>query len=193
MAIARRLKRALLALLAVLGIVLWFVALLLFTRVTENSDDFARLQNWILAINTIGIGVLLILIVVNLAQLIRDYRRHVPGSRLRARMVTLLVMVAVTPLVGVYIFSVEFINRGIDNWFSIDIERGMDDALELSKTVLETQTHGKLDEVGRMASRLARLERTELVPTLSRSAGRQRRAAAHDLRTGQPDPRDDVA
>jgi len=28
-------------------------------------------------------------------------------------MVTLLVMVAVTPLVGVYIFSVEFINRGI--------------------------------------------------------------------------------
>ena len=151
MAIARRLKRGFLALAAVLGILLWFVALLLFTRVTENSDDFAQLENWILAINSIGIGVLLILIVVNLSQLIRDYRRHVPGARLRARMVTLLVMVAVTPLVGVYIFSVEFINRGIDNWFSIDIERGLNDALDLSQTALETQTHGKLVELQRIA------------------------------------------
>ena len=106
MAIARRLRRAFFALLAVFGILLWFVALLLFTRVTENSDDFARLQNWIVPINSVGIGVLLVLIVVNLAQLIRDYRRHVPGSRLRARMVTVFVMVAITPLVGVYIFSV---------------------------------------------------------------------------------------
>ena len=76
-------------------------------------------------INSVGIGVLLVLIVVNLAQLIRDYRRHVPGSRLRARMVTVLVMVAITPLVGVYIFSVEFINRGIDNWFNIDVDKGL--------------------------------------------------------------------
>jgi len=58
MAIARRLKRGLVALCAVLGILLWFVALLLFTRVTENTDDFARLQNWILAINSIGIRLL---------------------------------------------------------------------------------------------------------------------------------------
>src|SRR6478735_4103390 len=115
MAIAKRLKRAAVAVLTVLGLVLWFVALLLITSV--------------------GIGVLLILIVSNLWQLVRDYRRHVPGSRLRARMVSLLVMVAATPLVGVYIFSVQFINRGIDNWFSVDVEQGFDDALDLVQTV----------------------------------------------------------
>ena len=93
MAIAKRLKRALIAVLAVFGLLLWFAALLLFTRVTENSDDFARRQDVILLINSIGIGVLLILIVSNLWQLVRDYRRHVPGSRLRARMVSLLVAV----------------------------------------------------------------------------------------------------
>jgi two-component system, NtrC family, nitrogen regulation sensor histidine kinase NtrY len=156
MAIAKRLTRALLTLLAALGLVLWFVALVLFSRVTDNSDDFARLESWILLINSIGIGVLLILIVVNLAQLIRDYRRHVPGSRLRARMVTLLVMVAVTPLAGVYIYSLAFINRGIDNWLSIDLQQGMGDALELSKTAIETQTHGRLEEVQRMAERLGK-------------------------------------
>ena len=100
MAIAKRLKRAAVAVLTVLGLLLWLVALLLFTRVTENSDDFASRQDVILLINSVGIGVLLILIVSNLWQLVRDYRRHVPGSRLRARMVSLLVMVAVTPLVG---------------------------------------------------------------------------------------------
>ena len=100
MAIAKRLKRAAVAVLTVLGLLLWLVALLLFTRVTENSDEFASRQDVILLINSVGIGVLLILIVSNLWQLVRDYRRHVPGSRLRARMVSLLVMVAVTPLVG---------------------------------------------------------------------------------------------
>ncbi len=83
---------------------------------------------------------LLWLIVSNLWQLVRDHRRHVPGSRLRARMISVLVMVAITPLVGVYIFSVEFINRGIDNWLNVDVEKGMSDALELGQTVLGIQT-----------------------------------------------------
>jgi PAS domain S-box-containing protein len=167
MAIARRLRGALFALLAVFGILLWFVALLLFTQVTENSDDFARLQNWILPINSVGIGVLLVLIVVNLAQLIRDYRRHVPGSRLRARMVAVLVMVAITPLVGVYIFSVQFINRGIDNWFNIDVDKGLEDVLRLGQTAFDIQSRSKLEEVQRLANRLSNVERRDLIGTLS--------------------------
>jgi PAS domain S-box-containing protein len=168
MAIARRLRSALFALLAVFGILLWFVALLLFTQVTENSDDFARLQNWIVPINSVGIGVLLVLIVINLAQLIRDYRRHVPGSRLRARMVTVLVMVAITPLVGVYIFSVEFINRGIDNWFNIDVDKGLADVLQLGQTAFDIQSRSKLEDVRRLANRLSNVESRDLVPELSR-------------------------
>jgi len=167
MAIARRLRRAVFALLAVVGILLWFAALLLFTQVTENSDDFARLQTWIVPINSIGIAVLLILIIVNLAQLIRDYRRHVPGSRLRARLVTVLVAVGITPLVGVYIFSVEFINRGIDNWFSVDIERGLNDALDLSQTALDTEKRGKLVELQRIAGQLGTAQGDDLVRVLS--------------------------
>jgi PAS domain S-box-containing protein len=167
MAVAKRLKRAFISLLAVLGILLWLAALLLFTKVTENSDDFAQRQEWILLINSVGIGVLLVLIITNLWQLVRDYRRHVPGSRLRARMVSVLVMVAVTPLVGVYMFSVDLINRGIDNWFSVDIEKGLGDALELGQTVLEIQTRARLEQVQQYASRLRGADRAELVPALN--------------------------
>jgi nitrogen fixation/metabolism regulation signal transduction histidine kinase len=146
MAIAKRIRSALLTLLAVLGIILWLVALLSFTRVTENTDAFAERLTWILLFNSVGVAVLLSLIVSNLWQLVRDYRRHVPGSRLRARMITVLVMVASTPLVGVYIFSVEFINRGIDNWLNVEsVEQGMSDALELGQTTLAIESRGRLE------------------------------------------------
>jgi two-component system, NtrC family, nitrogen regulation sensor histidine kinase NtrY len=167
MAVAKRIRRAVVALLAVFGLLLWFAALLLFTRVTENSDELARRWDVILLINSIGIGVLLILIVSNLWRLVRDYRRHVPGSRLRARMVSLLVMIAVTPLVGVYIFSVQFINRGIDNWFSVDVEQALGDALELGQTVLDIQTRARRQQVEEMASRLGGMDQAGLPGALA--------------------------
>jgi PAS domain S-box-containing protein len=167
MAIARRLRSAFLALLAVVGVLLWFIALLLFTRVTENSDDFARLSPWIVPINSIGIAVLLVLIIVNVWHLIRDYRREVPGSRLRARLVTVLALVAITPLVGVYVFSVEFINRGIDNWFNVDIEKGLKNVLQLGQTAFDIQARGKLDEMQRLANRLANVDQRDLLPALN--------------------------
>jgi PAS domain S-box-containing protein len=167
MAVARRIRSALLTLLAVLGVLLWLIALLSFTRVTENSDGFAQRLDWILLINTVGIAVLLALIVSNLWQLVRDYRRHVPGSRLRARMITVLVMVAITPLVGVYIFSVQFINRGIDNWLNVDVERGVTDALDLAKAALDIQTRERLEEVERFARDLADVDGTDLARSVS--------------------------
>src|SRR5690606_41063923 len=95
--------------------------------------------------------------------LLRDLRRHVPGSRLKLRMITLLVALAVTPLVIVYLFSVAFINRGIDNWFDVDVERGLDDALTLSQTALDLQRRRSLDEIERVAARLATTPADELV------------------------------
>ena len=83
---------------------LWIVGLLLFSQVTENSDDFARWTNWIFLINAVGVAVLATLIAGNLIRLIRDHRRQVPGSRLETRVVTLLVFLAVAPLVVVYGF-----------------------------------------------------------------------------------------
>src|SRR5690606_18275363 len=132
-------KRALLALLLAFGVLLWLAALLLFSRVAEDSDDFARLQFWILLVNSIGVTVLVVLIGMNLTRLLRDLRRHVPGSRLKLRMITLLIALAVTPLIVVYLFSVAFINRGIDNWFDVDVERGLSEALELSQTSFDIE------------------------------------------------------
>jgi nitrogen fixation/metabolism regulation signal transduction histidine kinase len=166
MPVKARIRRVLVILLLLLGVLLWLAALLLFTRIAENSDDFARLQNWILLVNSVGIAVLVALIAVNLVRLIRDLRRHVPGSRLKLKMIMLLVALAVTPLVVVYLFSVVFISRGIDNWFSVDVEQGLDNALTLSQTALDLQKRRSLEELERVASRLASARDSAIVAQL---------------------------
>jgi len=176
MAFARRLKKAFLALLLIFGVLLWLAALLLFSRIAENSDDFAKAWDWILLINSIGIAVLSALILMHLGRLIRDYRRHVPGVRLRTRMVSLLVILVVTPLVIVYIFAVEFINRGIDNWFSLDVEQGLSDALALSQTALDIQKRQTLTELARIGEEISANPNTDIVTLLD--AQRQRSGAS---------------
>jgi nitrogen fixation/metabolism regulation signal transduction histidine kinase len=176
MAVAKQIRRALFTLLLILAGLLWLAALLRFSQVAENSHDFARWQTWILAINSIGIGVLLLLIFSNLVRLVRDYRRHVPGTRLKARMVGLLVLLAITPLLVVYVFSVEFINRGIDEWFNVDVEQGLSDALQLSQTALEQEERENLASLQEIGRRLASADPGGIVDELG-TLRRQSRAS----------------
>ena len=166
MADRRQIKRLIYTVVMLAGAVLWIAALLLLSQTAQNSEDFSRLQNRILVINAAGVLVLLLLIGGNLIRLIRDYRRHVPGSRLKARMVTMLVVLAVLPLLLVYLFAVQFINRGIDSWFNVDVEQGLRDALSLSQTALAIQMRGHLENTEAMNELLSDLSRRDLIPEL---------------------------
>jgi len=37
----------------------------------------------------------------------------------------------------VYLSSLEFINRGIDSWFKVEVKQGLNDALGLSRAALD--------------------------------------------------------
>jgi nitrogen fixation/metabolism regulation signal transduction histidine kinase len=112
-------------------------ALLLLAKSVQNSGEFSRLQPWILLLNLIGVIALSTLIARKLLQLVRDYRDHVPGSRLSARTVAIFGALVVAPLVIVYLFSLEFLNRGIDSWFRVEVRQGLNDALNLSRSALD--------------------------------------------------------
>ena len=45
----------------------------------------------------------------------------------------------IAPLIIVYLFSLEFLNRGIDSWFKVEIKQGLTDALELSKSAMDVR------------------------------------------------------
>jgi len=112
-------------------------ALLLLAKSVQNSGEFSRLQPWILLLNIIGVVALTALLARKLTQLVRDYRAHVPGSRLTARTVAIFGALVVAPLLIVYLFSLQFLNRGIDSWFHVEIKQGLNDALVLSRAALD--------------------------------------------------------
>ena len=148
------------------GALIWLAGLIWFAQVAQNSAALARLQNGILLISVAVICVLSLLIVGNILQLVRDYRAQVPGARLTARMVGLLVFLTVVPLLVVYTFSLQFINRGIDSWFSLELEEGLEASLELSRSALDVQMRENLVEARRVAQQLASADRAGLVAAI---------------------------
>src|SRR6201996_9326235 len=125
---------------SVLLLVLWTAigagALLLLLKSVQNSAEFGRLQPAVLILNVIGLIALVTLLARKLWQLFREYRDHVPGSRLTARTVVIFGALVVAPLLIVYLSSLEFLNRGIDSWFKVEVKQGLSDALVLSRAAL---------------------------------------------------------
>ena len=112
-------------------------AFLLLAKSTQNSGEFARLQWWIVVLNTGAVLVLTVLVARKIWRLVRDYRAHVPGSRLTARTVGIFGALVIAPLLIVYLSSLEFLNRGIDSWFTVEVKQGLNDAVVLSRAALD--------------------------------------------------------
>ena len=164
---APTLRRAASAVTVGIGGLLWLAAILFMAQTAQNSDQFSRLHPRILMVNIAGLAVLIGLLGARLAQLIRDWRGHVIGSRLKARMVWIFGVLATLPILLVYFFAVQFLNRGIDSWFNVEIRRSLDDALVLSRSALEVRMREHLadtvaaaDELGASAATMPGLLET---------------------------------
>ena len=161
-----------------IGIVVWVAALALLAVTAEGSQRYGEQYLWILLINITGVVVLLVLIGGRLADFIRDWRRHVPGSRLRGRTLLMFGGLAIAPLLLVFTFSVLFLTRGIDSWFHTEVRQGLSDALGLSRAALDLRMREYLDRTGRIAERLAGLSNGSLYLVLDEEL---RRSGAEEL------------
>lgn len=129
--------------------------LTLMSSATENSDRFGQTYSALLIINTFGLLVLAALIAWNLYELLHQVQRRAPGARLTVRMVTRFVLLSVTPVLVVYYFSLQFIQRGIDSWFDVRIEHALENALELGRTALGMRMRELLRQTEALAAELS--------------------------------------
>jgi nitrogen fixation/metabolism regulation signal transduction histidine kinase len=136
------------------GIVVWVTALVMLAMTAEGPQRFGELYLVILLVNITGVVALLVLIGGRLADFFRDWRRHVPGSRLRGRTLLMFGGLAIAPLLLVFTFSVMFLTRGIDSWFHAEVRQGLTDALGLSRAALDLRMREYLDRTVRIAGRL---------------------------------------
>jgi len=152
-----------------IGIALWLGALFLLSSAAQNSGLFNRWLPWILLINILGLLTLFGLLAGKLFGLAREYRRHAPGSRLKARTVATFSALAVLPIVVVYYFALQFLNRGIDSWFEREVSQSLKDTQELSRAALDVRVREFLQNTESVARSLSALPDFDLVGTLDRA------------------------
>ena len=131
--------------------VLLLVSLSYMSDATHNSEQFGQMYSWLLLVNAVALVILGAVVVANLVWLIGRQRKKAPGARLTTRLVLVFVILAVVPVSVVYYFSLQFLQRGIDSWFDVRIEQGLDDALVLSRAALDVRLRDVLVQTGEMA------------------------------------------
>src|ERR1700684_294763 len=151
-----------------IGVALWLAALFMLASAVQNSEKFAKWLPWILLVNIAGLITLFLLLAGKLARLVRDYRKHVPGSRLKGRTVAIFSALAVAPILVVYYFSLQFLNRGIDSWFESGVSQGLIDTRELSHAALDVRVREFLQHTQVVAHSLIGLTNFQLAGSLDR-------------------------
>ncbi len=137
------------------ALALLLASLWIMTNATQGSAHFDRLYSVLLVINVAGLLTLAALIAHNLYRLLQQIRERQPGARLTGRMAAVFVALAVTPVIVVYVFSLQFLNKGIDTWFDVRIEEALDDALGLGQASLDSRMLDQLHRVRELVAELA--------------------------------------
>jgi nitrogen fixation/metabolism regulation signal transduction histidine kinase len=146
---------------------LLLVALIMMNAATQNSDRFGNLYSLLLLINLIGIVLMLVLIGTNVYKLATQYREGAIGSRLTLRLFSMTVVIAIVPVLVVFFFSLQAINRGIDSWFDVRVEKALDDALLLGRTSLDAIKQDLVSKTHDMAAELSGTSTRLAAPTLN--------------------------
>ena len=130
-------------------------ALAMLSAAAQQSSTFEKYYSVLLVINVASLFFLASLIIINLVQLFYRYRAKKLGARLTLRLLIMFVTIAILPISGVYYFSIQLINKGIDSWFNVQIDQALDDALLLGRTALQTSQDDFVSKTKSSADQLA--------------------------------------
>ncbi|MGH8272762.1 MAG: ATP-binding protein [Gammaproteobacteria bacterium] len=156
----------LLAALAIVGAALYLLSLS-----TGRSAVFGEWHLWLIVANIVVAVGLVVVIALNIGRLVRAFRRSRTGARLTVRLVVLFTALAILPVGAVFYFSVQFINRSIDSWFTLNVGSALNDALSLSRQSLAGETGPYAGASVQAARMLANRGPEPLAPALKRLRG----------------------
>ncbi len=142
------------------------ISLVLMSQATQGSEQFDNLYLVLIGINILGLLILLVRLGFSLWYLLKQIQQRSPGALLTGQMVVRFVLLAVTPMVVVYWFSVEFLQQGIDSWFDVRVDQAMSDSLVLSRTSFEERMRESMKATEGIAAELVDLDNEQAVRKL---------------------------
>ena len=162
-AISRALRYGLLTALALGGVLLFLLA-----SASGNTQAFERNYPLLLAINGAIAAALLVLVVMLVARLVRRWRARRFGARLMARFALAFALMGVVPGFLIYVVSVQFLQRSIESWFDVRVDRALESGLSLGRAALEAQLADVTGKARVMALELADVAESQQLAQLDR-------------------------
>ena len=163
--------KALIALILLMGAAMLY----LLSNASSNTPMFARNLPLLLLIGVALVLGLMMLVGYQLLALRRRLAAGLFGSKLTLRLVLLFSLVAVLPGALVYGVSVEFLNKSIESWFDVRVDKALEGALNLGRATLDKM----LKELSAKATTMAASWQMRRQPRANRSAEYFARGAGH--------------
>jgi nitrogen fixation/metabolism regulation signal transduction histidine kinase len=130
------------------------VMLYLLSGASANTPMFARDLPLILLGGVAVVLGLMVLVGYQLLVLRRRLAAGLFGSKLTLRLVLLFSLVAVLPGALVYGVSVQFLNKSIESWFDVRVDKALEGALSLGRTTLDNMLRDLVHKADTMAPAL---------------------------------------
>ncbi len=117
------------------------------------------ISNSIIALALINLNILLVLLFVflifrNLFKLLLERRRGVPGAKLRSKLVGAFIALSLIPTMLLFFVSAGFISNSIDNWFNTQVEKALDESLDVAQTYYRNSETNALYYADQLAQRI---------------------------------------
>jgi nitrogen fixation/metabolism regulation signal transduction histidine kinase len=164
----------------ILAAALVAVLLFLLAFTSGNTAFFAQYYPWLLAFNGLAALGMLIMVAAQLIRLRRDFKAGVFGTRLKARLLVMLALMAVLPGTLVYAVSMQFAINSIDSWFDVRVDRALEGGLELGRSVLDNLQNDLLEKTRKAALELGENSGALSGPSLTSQLNQLREQAGVD-------------
>ena len=151
-------------------IILSISSLLALMFAADNPNEFNRMQLPLLVINGLSLLVLFGVVTLSVKKILMDYKKSKLGARLRARMALAFSGLSVLPVLLVFIFATDFMNKGLDIWFDADVEGGLRNALLLGRSAMDDQEQKRVFDTANIALSLNGIEDIDQQLNRSREA-----------------------
>ncbi|MCB1983800.1 MAG: HAMP domain-containing protein [Burkholderiales bacterium] len=135
----------------IIGAGLGAIMLFLLATAGANTDFFERRYQLLLIINIVFVLLFIVVVGYLLWRFRRRLKSGVFGSRLALRLLLIFSLMAILPGVLVYTVSVQFLEKSIESWFDVKVDRALESGLNLGQTMLENSLE-ELQKKARVAA-----------------------------------------
>lgn len=134
---------------SIIGVLLLY----LLSSASANTELFSRNYYSLLTLTGVLTASLSLLVAYQLWQLRKKLKARVYGAKLTLRLVIFFTLIAVLPGLLVYAVSVQFLDKSIESWFDVRVEKALEGGLNLGRSSLETglqELHKKTEFVSQV-------------------------------------------